>query len=177
MIGRLGCSVAGGISGERAVCARLPALASAAVSQAIRHLRWSASWHGLAAPSWVLPAPSGCRPAKRCADLRRRRSSMSESRQVIGRTRRSSCTDRGCDETPLCGRWTRAGVRHRPANSTPFLRSAPGQECPGWRTCAGPVSGPVIRDARTQTDLRTALSPYAVPLARRRTGSPPSHTG
>ncbi len=92
---------------------------------------------------------------------------MSESRQVIGRTRRSSCTDRGCDETPLCGRWTRAGVRHRPPSSTPFLRSAPGQACPGWRTCAGPVTGPVIRDARTQTDLRTALSPYAVPPPRR----------
>ena len=125
---------------------------------------WSDAWRGTAAPASVLPASSGCQPAKRCADLRKRRSSMSESRQVIGRTRRSSCTDRGCDETTLCGRWTRAGVRHRPANSTPFLRSAPGQECPGWRTCAGPISGPVIRDARTQTDLRTALSPYAVPI-------------
>jgi hypothetical protein len=87
---------------------------------------------------------------------------MSESRQVIGRTRRSSCTDRGCDETPLCGRWTRAGVRHRPASSRPILSPA---TSPRRRR---PISAGL--DRRTGTRQR---SPSSRPLSSpRRCGSP-----
>src|SRR3954447_19669288 len=54
----------------------------------IRHLCWSEPWPGWAARASARPASSGCTPAKRRPELRKRRSPTSENGQVVGRTRR-----------------------------------------------------------------------------------------
>src|SRR3954453_10322893 len=59
----------------------------------IRNLCWWEPWPGWAGPASARPASSGCTPAKRRAELGRRRSPMSDVKQVIGRTRpRSECS-------------------------------------------------------------------------------------